>query len=146
LQTSASIFPHASSRIHLSSLYLQRGLHDGLPQLLHRWKLAGLTISLDTNEDPDNVWGAPLQEILLFVDILLPNESEICRMAETSYIDSAIGSFSGKVPNIIVKLGRHGVRVHQAGQSRDVAPLQVVPIDTIGAGDSFDAGEFLRAY
>jgi sugar/nucleoside kinase (ribokinase family) len=134
-----------ASHFHLSSLYLQRGLHNGLPQLLHRLKLAGLSTSLDTNDDPDNAWGAPLREILPFVDILLPNESEICRMAGTSDLDSAIASFAGKVPNIIVKRGRHGVRVHQSGQSSDVAPIQVVPVDTIGAGDSFDAG-FLRAY
>ena len=38
---------------HLSSLYLQAGLHRGLPDLLRRLKQAGLTISLDTNDDPE---------------------------------------------------------------------------------------------
>src|SRR5664279_4483593 len=45
---------------HLSSLYLQRGLHAGLPDLLRRLKQAGLTISLDTNDDPEDKWGSPL--------------------------------------------------------------------------------------
>jgi hypothetical protein len=43
----------------LSSLYLQKGLHAGLPDMLLRLKRAGLTISLDTNDDPDDRWGAP---------------------------------------------------------------------------------------
>jgi sugar/nucleoside kinase (ribokinase family) len=131
--------------LHISSLYLQRGLHNGLPNLLRRLKLAGMTISLDTNDDPDNVWGTPLPEILPFIDILLPNESEICRMAGVADLDSAIRLFAEKVAIIVVKRGMQGVRVHQAGNTFDVAPIDVVPVDTIGAGDSFDAG-FLRAY
>jgi sugar/nucleoside kinase (ribokinase family) len=130
---------------HLSSLYLQRGLHAGLPDLLRRLKQAGLTISLDTNDDPEDIWGAPLRDLLPYIDLFLPSESEICRMAGSSDLDNAIRTFSGKVPTIVVKRGRHGARVHQGGQDIDVAPLNVLPVDTIGAGDSFDAG-FLRAY
>ena len=37
---------------HLSSLYLQRGLHAGLAEMLQSLRRAGLTISLDTNDDP----------------------------------------------------------------------------------------------
>jgi sugar/nucleoside kinase (ribokinase family) len=130
---------------HLSSLYLQRGLHKGLADLLYRVKQAGMTISLDTNDDPEDLWGPPLQEILPFIDVFLPSESEICHMADTSDLESAIRSFSDKIPNIVVKRGRQGARVFHAGASIDVTPIHVVPLDTIGAGDSFDAG-FLRAY
>lgn len=130
---------------HLSSLYLQRGLHAGLPDLLRRLKQAGLTISLDTNDDPEDIWGAPLLNLLPYIDLFLPSESEICRMAGASDLDNAIRTFSEKVPTIVVKRGRHGARVHHGGQDTDVAPLNVLPVDTIGAGDSFDAG-FLRAY
>ncbi|MHB1699360.1 MAG: carbohydrate kinase family protein [Acidobacteriaceae bacterium] len=130
---------------HLSSLYLQRGLHAGLPDLLDRLKKAGLTISLDTNDDPENRWGDPLAQILPYVDVLLPNEDEICRMTGRANLDDAIRSLAAKIPVIVVKRGRRGARVHEHGRSTDIAPLSVVPVDTIGAGDSFDAG-FLRAY
>lgn len=130
---------------HLSSLYLQRGLHAELPYLLKSLKGAGLTISLDTNDDPENRWGAPLPEILPYIDVILPNEDEICRMTSCVNLDAAIRSLAAKVPVIVVKRGRHGVRVHERGLSIDIAPLSVVPVDTIGAGDSFDAG-FLRSY
>jgi sugar/nucleoside kinase (ribokinase family) len=130
---------------HLSSLYLQRGLHGGLPDLLRRLKQADLTISLDTNDDPENRWGAPLSEVLPFVDVFMPNEDEICRMANRDNLDDAVQSLGVTVPVIVVKRGRRGARVYEQGSAVDVAPLNVVPVDTIGAGDSFDAG-FLRAY
>jgi sugar/nucleoside kinase (ribokinase family) len=130
---------------HLSSLYLQRGLHTGLPDLLRRLKQAGLTISLDTNDDPDNRWGAPLPEVLPYVDVFMPNEDEICRMTCCADLDSAIRALPVTIPTIVVKRGRRGARVYEQGGAVDVASLNVVPVDTIGAGDSFDAG-FLRAY
>ena len=130
---------------HLSSLYLQRGLHAGLPDLLHRLKEAGLTISLDTNDDPENRWGAPLSEVLPFVDVFMPNEDEICRMANCDNLDDAIQSLAVKIPTIVVKRGRCGARVYEQDCAVDVSAVSVVPVDTIGAGDSFDAG-FLRAY
>jgi sugar/nucleoside kinase (ribokinase family) len=130
---------------HLSSLYLQKGLHAGLPDLLRRLKRAGLTISLDTNDDPDDQWGPPLWDILPYVDLFLPSESELCRMTGCTDLDAAIAAFAGQVPTLVVKRGDKGARVQSQGKVTDVSPVSVVPVDTIGAGDSFDAG-FLRAY
>ena len=130
---------------HLSSLYLQRGLGPNLPDLLRRLKRAGLTISLDTNDDPDDLWGYPLSEVLPYVDIFLPSEDEMCRMTGSSNLDSAIQALPVRPPVIVVKRGSRGSRVYEQGRASDVTPLSVVPLDTIGAGDSFDAG-FLHAY
>ncbi len=130
---------------HLSSLYLQTGLHGGIVDLLKHLKGAGLTISLDTNDDPANQWGSPLNEILPYVDIFLPNESEICRMAGGRSLDEALQMLGEKVPTIIVKRGRNGCRSKDQGQIGDYPGVTVNPVDTIGAGDSFDAG-FLCAY
>jgi len=130
---------------HLSSLYLQKGLHAGLPDMLRRLKRAGLTISLDTNDDPDDRWGAPLWDILPNIDLFLPSESELCRMTGCSDLDAAIAALASHVPTIVVKRGSSGARVHSKGKDTDVAPISVLPVDTIGAGDSFDAG-FLYAY
>ncbi len=130
---------------HLSSLYLQTGLHGGIADLLRDLKAAGLSISLDTNDDPDDTWGSPLAEILPFVDLFLPNEGELCRMAAGATLDEAIRVFGVQVPTLVVKRGRLGCRVRHGGKIFDVAGLTVEPVDTIGAGDSFDAG-FLAAY
>ena len=130
---------------HLSSLYLQTGLHAGIVDLLRYLKSAGLSISLDSNDDPANLWGYPLYEVLPFVDVFLPNESEICRMAGGRELDEAIQQFADKVPTIVVKRGRNGCRIMQDGRIADYSGVTVNPVDTIGAGDSFDAG-FLCAY
>jgi sugar/nucleoside kinase (ribokinase family) len=66
-------------------------------------------------------------------------------MANCDNLDDAIQSLAVKIPTIVVKRGRCGARVYEQDRAVDVAPVSVVPVDTIGAGDSFDAG-FLRAY
>jgi sugar/nucleoside kinase (ribokinase family) len=136
----------ASSRhFHLSSLFLQKKLQPDLPRLCRELKQRGLTLSLDTNDDPDDVWGEPLGELLGLVDLLLPNEDEAKRMAHTDDLDAAIDILARQVPILAVKCGSRG-SVVQAGADRYVAPpLRVEPIDTIGAGDSYNAG-FLKAY
>jgi sugar/nucleoside kinase (ribokinase family) len=130
---------------HLSSLYLQTALQPGLVGLFRFLKSAGLTISMDTNDDPDGTWGPPLHDLLPLIDIFLPSEGEICRMAGEVDLDTAMHRIGEKVPTIVVKRGRQGCRVKHLDQIFDVPGVSVVPVDTIGAGDSFDAG-FLCAY
>jgi sugar/nucleoside kinase (ribokinase family) len=135
----------SAKHFHLSSLFLQRSLQSGLPQLFRDLKKAGLTISLDTNDDPDDRWGGVLDQLLDSIDILLPNEDEICRIARRGTLEESLDSLSNRVPLIAVKCGKRGA-VIQAGKQRfTVPPIAVQPVDTIGAGDSFNAG-FLSAY
>ena len=139
----------ASARhFHLSSLFLQKGLLPGIRDLFRDLKRAGLTISLDTNDDPDNQWGSVVDELLEYVDLLLPNEAEANRMAGRDNIDDSLQVLSKRVPLIAVKCGARGALVQQGEQRIKVAPVCVAPIDlidTIGAGDSFNAG-FLHTF
>jgi sugar/nucleoside kinase (ribokinase family) len=130
---------------HLSSLYVQTGLHPGIVDLLRSLKGMGLTISLDTNDDPQNKWGSPLQEILPYLDLFMPNEHEIRRMAGGCGLSEALQAFGDKVPTIVVKRGAQGCRIQHKEEVFDVTGVPVDPVDTIGAGDSFDAG-FLYAF
>jgi sugar/nucleoside kinase (ribokinase family) len=140
-------FEYLSSgrHFHLSSLFLQTGLHAGLPALLKKLKLRGLTISLDTNDDPADQWGGILDEILPMIDVLLPNEDELLRMARANSLEQALTTMGAMVPLIAVKRGARGTLVFERGVQTDVAPIMVEPVDTIGAGDSFNTG-FLAAY
>ena len=135
----------ASRHFHLSSLFLQRGLHPDLPALLLRLKQAGLTISLDTNDDPDDRWDGILDEVLSLIDILLPSERELCRMSGSTTLDEALSRVGKKVSTIVVKCGPRGAVVQSGGKRQEIAGVSVAPVDTIGAGDSFNAG-FLSAY
>ena len=130
--------------LHLCSLYLQRRMHESLPALLREVKAAGLSISLDTNDDPADAWGAPLFDLLPLIDFLMPNEDEFCRMAGTASLEDALLTFATDVPTIVDKRGRLGCRDRTRTETVDVPGLAVNPVDTIGAGDSFDAG-FLSA-
>jgi sugar/nucleoside kinase (ribokinase family) len=134
-----------SRHFHLSSYYLQKALRPRVGELFQHLKSKGLTISLDTNDDPDDKWEGGLQEVLRHVDVFLPNEREACKAAGTEDLEVAIEKLSRQVPLVVVKLGPKGA-LAQRGNERITVPSQpVVPVDTVGAGDSFDAG-FLHQY
>ncbi len=135
----------SSRHFHLSSLFLHKALQPQLPALFHELKAAGLTLSLDTNDDPEDRWGAPLDELLGLVDIFLPNDDEACRITGKPDAESAIDALARRVPLVAVKCGKRGSLV-QKGDRRWFVPAETVtPVDTIGAGDSFNAG-FLAAF
>jgi sugar/nucleoside kinase (ribokinase family) len=135
----------SSRHFHISSIYLQKALQPGLPELCRKLKARGLTISLDTNDDPDDLWGAPLEELLGIVDIFLPNEDEATRIACTNDAESAAQYLAKRVPVVAVKCGRRGSVVRAGKDQWSIPAIAVQPADTIGAGDSFNAG-FLKGY
>jgi sugar/nucleoside kinase (ribokinase family) len=133
-----------SRHFHLSSFFLQRGLRPKIRELLEYMKSKGLTTSLDTNDDPDDRWDG-LRDIFPFVDVLLPNEREACKLAATDDVESAVEKLSECVPLLVVKLGPKGAMAVRGKERVIVAARAITPIDTVGAGDSFDAG-FLHQY
>lgn len=135
----------SSRHFHVSSLFLQTSLAPGLPDLFRRLKSAGLTLSLDTNDDPSGEWAGVLDELLGLVDILLPNDAELCRIARRDTLDESLAALAGRVPCIAVKCGAKGAVIQKGSERFVVPPVTVTPIDTIGAGDSFNAG-FLLAW
>ncbi len=130
---------------HMSSYYLQRALTSRIPELFAALKEAGLTISLDPNDDPDNLWDRNILDALRFVDVLMPNEREACMLAGESDIDRAITFLRGLVPLLVIKRGPDGSAAWQGGQCWHAAANDVTVVDAIGAGDSFNAG-FLHAW
>ncbi|MGD0567246.1 MAG: sugar kinase [Candidatus Sulfotelmatobacter sp.] len=134
-----------SRHFHLSSFYLQRGLRPRVPELFRKMKEAGLSTSLDTNDDPDDGWEGGLQEALRYVDVFLPNEREAQKAAGVSDLQVAVKKLAAIVPLVVVKCGREGA-IAQRGTERIVSPaVRVEAVDAVGAGDSFDAG-FLHRY
>lgn len=134
-----------SRHFHMSSYYLQRALTEQIPQLFSTLKKAGLTISLDPNDDPACMWDRGILEALRFVDVLMPNEREACQLAKEPDLDRAIATLVQLVPLLIVKRGAHGVTAHSGTQSWNASARPVQVVDAVGAGDSFNAG-FLHAW
>jgi len=134
-----------SRHFHLSSYYLQLGLLPNIAELFKYLKLAGLTVSLDTNDDPENQWGHGLWQALEYVDVFFPNESEAKRITGATTMEEALAKLSKIVPVVAIKLGAQG-SIAQRGSERVAAPgLKVDLVDAVGAGDSFDAG-FLHQF
>jgi sugar/nucleoside kinase (ribokinase family) len=134
-----------SRHFHFSSYYLQKSLRPRVAELLQVLKSKGLTVSLDTNDDPDDRWEGGLHDVLRHVDIFLPNEREARKAAGTEDLEDAVRSLSQLVSVVVVKRGRKGA-IAQRGSERFTAPSrEVVAVDPVGAGDSFDAG-FLHEY
>jgi sugar/nucleoside kinase (ribokinase family) len=136
----------ASARhFHLSSIFLQQGLHAGLSDLFRTLKQRGLTISLDTNDDPNDRWDGVLAAVLPYVDVLLPNDDEVQRIARRDTVEAALDVLGPRIPLIAVKCGARGALVQQGTKRFEVPGVTVTPVDTVGAGDTFNAG-FLSAW
>jgi sugar/nucleoside kinase (ribokinase family) len=135
----------SARHFHLSSLFLQRALAPHVAELFQNLKASGLTTSLDTNDDPDDRWESGLDEILPYVDVLMPNEREAMKMARVDDLDSAIDQLSKRVPTLVVKLGSRGAMAMRDGVRFTAPPVEVKVVDPVGAGDSFDAG-FLHQF
>jgi sugar/nucleoside kinase (ribokinase family) len=138
-------FLASSKHFHLSSYFLQTALQPYIPELLRRLKAAGLTISLDTNDDPFDTWESGVERVLPLVDVFLPNAREAQKITRTPNLELALDKLSRLVPLVVVKLGPEGCLAVQGSERLRSKSLKVDCIDPIGAGDSFDAG-FLSAF
>ena len=134
-----------SRHFHLSSFYLQRGLSPQVPELFRKLKQAGLTISLDTNDDPDDRWEGQLFEALRYVDVFLPNAREAKKIVGTDDLEVAVNKLAEIVPTVVIKLGAEGAMAQRGKEKIQSPGLKVDFVDPVGAGDSFDAG-FLHQF
>ena len=134
----------SSRHFHFSSFFLQTALQPHVVDLFRKLKAAGLTVSMDPNDDPDDRW-AGLEPLLEYVDVLLPNQREAMKISGQQNLERAIACLAEIVPLVVVKLGPEGA-IAQRGRERFKSnPVKVDAIDAVGAGDSFNAG-FLSQY
>ena len=136
-----------AGHLHLSSYFLQKALRPRVPDLFRLAKEAGLSTSLDTNDDPDDRWDRDVLDVLSWVDALLPNEYEACRLARTDDPMLALDFLAERVPLVVMKRGEKGALARRGSESFETPSPRVAAVDTIGAGDSFDAGflhQFIR--
>jgi len=136
-----------SRHLHVASYFLLKGLRPGLQEIFRKAKKAGLTISLDTNDDPEDRWDKQIRDLFPYLDVLLLNEREVCKIAQTENFDGAVEQVAKQVSLLVVKRGSQGALARSGGEVRSAAPPAVEVVDSVGAGDSFDAGfvhEFIR--
>jgi len=137
-------FLRRGRHLHYCSYYLQTNLQPAIPEILARSRALGLTISLDTNWDPAETWDGGLREAIAQADLFFPNENEalaITRQADLSAALDVLHGWGRPELVVVVKRGADGALV-SSSDGRVSVPVQPVYtlVDTIGAGDSFDAG------
>lgn len=108
------------------------------PGLVAQAKAAGMTVSADCAWDADLLARPDLAAALRGVDVFLPNRAEATALARHAPL-------SDYAPLVVVKDGDRGAVAFSQGEQVS-RPVQVlVPVDTVGAGDAFNAG-FLAAW
>ncbi|MFD3913056.1 carbohydrate kinase family protein [Streptomyces sp. NPDC058603] len=148
----------SSRHVHAASYFLLPKLAEALPELLATARAHGVTTSLDTNDDPSGTW-APgrIDATLAVTDFLLPNAQEALALAAAGApdatgspaaagsLEAAAGALAARGPCVVVKNGADGALVHDGRTLLRTSGIPARPLDTVGAGDSFDAG-FIAAF
>jgi sugar/nucleoside kinase (ribokinase family) len=132
----------SARHVHVASYFLQTALATGLPDLFGSVRARGGSTSIDPNWDPAERWNGGLKELMRLTNVFLPNAEEATRITGAADPGAAAAELSADGGLTAVKLGRdgalaatsEGVRIHAP------APEGIEPVDTTGAGDSFDAG------
>jgi sugar/nucleoside kinase (ribokinase family) len=81
-----------------------------------------------------------IREFLSLVDIFSPNEAEALALTGRQEVDEALDDLAALVPAVLIKCGSLGASGFARGQHFDVAAPSVDVVDTVGAGDAFNAG------
>ncbi|MGZ4299872.1 MAG: carbohydrate kinase family protein, partial [Solirubrobacteraceae bacterium] len=106
--------------VHVASFFLQTALAPGLPALLASARAGGSTTSVDPNWDPAGHWDGGLRELAPWVDVLLPNAVEACRLAGVDDPSAAAAALAELGPLVAVKLGAEGGLAVPAGGGNPV--------------------------
>ncbi|MFZ0284082.1 MAG: carbohydrate kinase family protein, partial [Terriglobales bacterium] len=131
--------------LHLSSFFLHRALRPRILELFRQAKSAGLTTSLDTNDDPEDKFGQDLIEVLKYVDLFFPNDREAKKIAHTTDLSQALNLLAGICKVVVVKRGSSAAICRSGDEQWSLSPPAVKMVDDVGAGDTFDAG-FVHLY
>ncbi len=133
-----------SRHLHVGAYYLQTALRPGLPQLFATARAAGTTTSVDPNWDPTGRWDGIL-DLLEWTDILFVNAGEATAITKEDDLVRAMRHLSSGGTTVVVKQGADGASAMRGGEAIHSPALDVDPVDTVGAGDTFTAG-FLGAH
>lgn len=133
------------NHLHMSTYFLQTSLRPHFARLMRQAHAKGLTTSLDPGFDPSETWGADVHETLKHADLFFPNEVELRGVTREDDEERALKSLNNGRTLTVAKLGSRGCMTIFEGRTCKQGPFPVKPVDTTGAGDTFNAG-FLHAW
>ncbi len=131
--------------IHIGSFFLQSKLRPGIAKLFAEARKRGVTTSLDAGWDDTGNWDYGIFEVLGVTDIFFPNETEALNISKKENTEEALEMLSRHCGTIVVKCGPRGAMAKRGDTLVRKGTYDLKPVDTTGAGDSFNAG-FLYAF
>lgn len=137
-----------SRHIHISSVFMQSALKRDFSRIFEAAESGGVTLSMDTQWDPKEEWDFDCAAILPHVDVFMPNEAELKAITRTDDLSGAISRIRPYLRQVaVIKCGSRGsLLVKKDGEVSEMPSfLNSHVVDSIGAGDSFNAG-FIYGY
>ena len=137
-----------SRHIHISSVFMQSALKRDFSRIFEAAESGGVTLSMDTQWDPKEEWDFDCAAILPHVDVFMPNETELKAITRTDDLSGAISRIRPYLRQVaVIKCGSRGsLLVKKDGEVSEMPSfLNSHVVDSIGAGDSFNAG-FIYGY
>lgn len=117
---------------------------SGGVELLRQARSAGLLTAVDTGWDADD-WRtngrAEIRALLEYTDIYLPNHEEASALTgESDPARAARHLAEWGAGTVIIKCGPQGALAWQSERLIEIPAYTTTVVDTVGAGDSFNAG------
>jgi sugar/nucleoside kinase (ribokinase family) len=140
---------HPNSIALLSGVFLTPALRASYSRLIGDLGALGYQVALDTNWPPQDWSVAVRAEVAGWIsscDHVLLNELEVRSLADTADLATAIERIIPMLKpgaTLVAKTGARGASGAQDGRRCECAAPQATIFDTIGAGDSFNAGYLL---
>lgn len=106
------------------------------PDLVERARALQLTVSLDCGWDEASFQHPGIASLIASVDLFLPNEMEMIKLREC-------GIDEYHAPLTVVKQGGKGATAYSSASNTTAVGRSLTVVDTIGAGDAFNAGYIL---
>ncbi|TFG15400.1 MAG: carbohydrate kinase family protein [Promethearchaeota archaeon] len=136
---------HSSGYLHFSNLWNKNFL-----ELFKDAKKLGHLTSMDPQfplEPIDQPWIKILRPLIPFIDVLMVDENEAINITGLNALEDAGDMLINEGFEVIaIKLGEKGVMVMNKNERVKIPAIQPkFIIDSIGAGDAFDAG-FLQGF
>ncbi|MCL6444433.1 MAG: carbohydrate kinase family protein [Alicyclobacillus sp.] len=117
---------------------------EAITLILQRARALGKTTVLDTGWDPAGWPSGTVQgvrNILPYVSFFLPNLDEACVITEKSTEEAAADDLLAYgADTVVVKCGKRGSYARTRDKTCRVPSVPTVVFDTVGAGDTFNAG------
>jgi len=128
--------------VYIPGIYYGMGMDIGNLIIRHK----GMKLIMDGNSPQQlRLKDRAVKKAIQNVDVFIPNAVEARRLTGRLKIEDAIEELGKLTSLVVVKDGANGAYACTQGKVIHIPGIKVNPLDTTGAGDSFNAG-FIKAW